>query len=314
MDWPALPGAPEHVRKDLEALRKAATAAAHDGMRPSWVRTRAFGMLQAARDPALEDLIPTLLDGAQPPELQSAAARSVAVVADRALTAAIFARWDALSLSTRRVLLEVMTSSVPLAESLVDAVAGGAVAASELGPSTRDALRRLNAPSLKTRLSKVLPDAPGSDRREVLARYLHALALRPQPARGRDLFARHCLTCHVRGGVGARVGPDLLSVSGRPPADLIVAILDPSREVAPDGIAAVVETREGRILTGLLVEENPAAIHLRRAEGLEDVIPRTEIEAVRSTGKSLMPDGLELVLGIQDLADLIGFLKSPLTP
>ena len=93
-----------------------------------------------------------------------------------------------------------------------------------------------------------------------------------------------------------------------------MAILDPSREVAPDGIAAVVDTREGRTLTGLLVEETPAAIHLRRAEGLEDIVPRAEIEAVRSTGKSLMPDGLEQVLGIQDLADLIGFLKSPEKP
>ncbi len=311
VDWPARLAAPTHLRIEIAKLRKAAVGAAHDGPRPSWVRARAFALLLAVRDPALKDEIPALLDVAQPPDLQMAAARTVAVVDDAALTDAVLARWDTLSLSTRRILLEVLTGSVPLAERLVQAVAGGVVAASELSPSTRDALHRLNVASLQSRLARVLPDAPGTDRRGVLSRYQQALTLKPQPARGRDLFKRNCLTCHARGGEGAKVGPDLLSVSGRPPDDLMVAILDPSREVAPDGMAAVVETKDGRTLTGLLVEETPAALHLRRAEGLEDIIPRSEIEAVRSTGKSLMPDGLEQVLSLQDLADLIGFLKSP---
>jgi putative heme-binding domain-containing protein len=90
-----------------------------------------------------------------------------------------------------------------------------------------------------------------------------------------------------------------------------MAILDPSREVAPDGLAVVLATTDGRTLTGLLAEETPAAIRLRRAEGLEDVIPRSEIEALRPTGRSLMPDGLEQVLKAQDVADLIEFLRTP---
>ncbi len=314
LDWPALAGAPEQVRRAVERLRKAATATARDGARPPWVRSRAFALLLAVRDPSLKDLIPALLDASQSPELQKAAARAVAVVGDRTLADVLFTRWDAMTLSTRRVLLEVLTGSVPLAERLVEAVAGGAVAASELGPSARDALRRLNDPSRLTRLARVLPEAPGTDRRVVLARSERVLALKPEPARGRDLFNRHCLTCHARGGRGAQVGPELLSVAGRPPADLLVAILDPNREVAPDGIAVVVATTQGRTLTGLLVEETPAALHLRRAEGLDDVIPRADIEAVHSTGRSLMPDGLEQVLGLQDLADLIAFLKSPAPP
>src|SRR5262249_55644647 len=75
-------------------------------------------------------------------------------------------------------------------------------------------------------------------------------------------------------------------------------------------------TTQGRTLTGLLAEETPAAVRLRRAEGLDDVIPRDEIEALRPTGRSLMPDGLEQVLDLQDVADLIAFLRSraPDTP
>ena len=100
-----------------------------------------------------------------------------------------------------------------------------------------------------------------------------------------------------------------MSVAGRPEEDLLVAILDPSREAAPDGLGVVVLTTNGQTLTGLLAEETPSAIRLRRAEGVEDVIPRGEIEALRPTGRSLMPDGLEQVLSPQDVADLIAFLR-----
>jgi len=93
-----------------------------------------------------------------------------------------------------------------------------------------------------------------------------------------------------------------------------VAILDPSREVAPDGLAVVVATTRGQTLTGLLVEETASSLRLRRAEGLDDVVPRDEVEAVRPTGRSLMPDGLEQVLSQQDVADLIAYLKAPEPP
>ena len=98
---------------------------------------------------------------------------------------------------------------------------------------------------------------------------------------------------------------------GRPKDDLLIAILDPSREVAPDGLGVVVATSQAQTFTGLLAEETPAAVRLRRAEGLDDIIPRDEIEALRPTGRSLMPDGLEQVLALQDVADLIAFLRSP---
>ena len=64
------------------------------------------------------------------------------------------------------------------------------------------------------------------------------------------VLQKHCQTCHARNGKGAKVGPDLISVAGRPPDDILVAILDPSREVPPDGLSVVVVTNEGRTLTG----------------------------------------------------------------
>ena len=179
----------------------------------------------------------------------------------------------------------------------------------EIDPATREALRRLPDPTLRARVESVLKSAPEVDRREVVRRYQPALSLGGDSSRGRALFEKYCMTCHARDGRGAKVGPDLLTVAGRPAEDLLVAILDPSREAAPDGLGVVVLTTNGQALTGLLAEETPSAIRLRRAEGVEDVIPRGEIEALRPTGRSLMPDGLEQVLSPQDVADLIALLR-----
>ena len=123
------------------------------------------------------------------------------------------------------------------------------------------------------------------------------------------LFEKNCQTCHSYRGNGARVGPELVGVAGKNKLDLLISILDPARDASPDGMGVIVLTKDGRTLSGLLVQENASMIRLRRAEGLEDEVARSEIEVVRSTGRSLMPEGLEQVLSHQDIADLIGFLR-----
>jgi putative membrane-bound dehydrogenase-like protein len=290
-------------------VRDEAVAVAKDAGFAPWRRVAALELLLETKHPAARRIVPVLLDPKQPIELQTAAARGVARIADAERLGAVFDDWQTYSLATRRVLLGSLASTVSLAERLIEAVARDDIPAAELDPATRDALRSLRDPKLQARVAEVLRSGPAADRRAVVERYGAALALRADPSRGRTLFVKHCQTCHALGGDGPRVGPDLASVAGRPESDLLASILDPSREVAPDGVAVVVSTTTGQILTGLLAEETPSAIRLRRAEGLEEVVPRSQIEGLRPTGRSLMPDGLEEVLRPQDLADLIGFLR-----
>jgi len=70
-----------------------------------------------------------------------------------------------------------------------------------------------------------------------------------------------------------------------------------------------IATEDGRIFTGILVSETDSSVTLRKAEGKEDVIPREQIEVMRSTGQSLMPVGLEKDLSPQDIADVIAWIK-----
>ena len=71
----------------------------------------------------------------------------------------------------------------------------------------------------------------------------------------------------------------------------------------------VVRTTDGRVLTGLIAGESDAGLTLRRAQNQEDNILRSEIEEIASSGKSLMPEGLEQKITPQDMADLIAYLK-----
>ncbi len=96
----------------------------------------------------------------------------------------------------------------------------------------------------------------------------------------------------------------------RTPEDLIVHILDPNREVAPNYQNYNVATTDGRILTGLIADESATSVTLRRAEGAQDVIPRAQIEEISSTGLSLMPEELEKEIDAQAMADLIAYLRS----
>ena len=106
------------------------------------------------------------------------------------------------------------------------------------------------------------------------------------------------------------MGPNLLAViTGKSTEDLLTAILDPNREVDPRYVNYLANTVDGRVLTGIITAETAGAITLRRSEGGEDTIRRSDLESLRSTGISLMPEGLEKNITKQEMADLIGFVR-----
>src|SRR5262249_38137841 len=109
---------------------------------------------------------------------------------------------------------------------------------------------------------------------------------------------------------GVEVGPDLLSaLKTKPPEALLIDILDPSREVDPRYLNYQVRTEAGRVFSGMIASETANSITLRRAEKAEDVILRSQIDAIEATAKSIMPEGLETQISKQEMADLIAYLR-----
>jgi putative heme-binding domain-containing protein len=123
--------------------------------------------------------------------------------------------------------------------------------------------------------------------------------------RGTAIFEKKCAACHKLGAVGSDVGPNLAALTDRAPRSLLAAILDPSRAVEARYVSYLAVTTDGRSLTGILETETGNSITLLGEQAKRQTILRADLELLRSSGKSLMPDGLERDLSPQDLADLI---------
>jgi putative heme-binding domain-containing protein len=223
----------------------------------------------------------------------------------------LFDRWSSHTRATRDVMLGEALRSPAGVEALVAALETDVFSAHELPAGTRETLAQLHDESLRRRLQPILAAAAPADRSEVVARYADVANRRGDSARGAGIFRQNCQACHAVQGIGQQVGPDLASVASRRTEQLLVDILDPSRQVSPDYISYLVETKDGRIMTGLLAAETADSVTLRREERQQDTIPRDNIEQLRASGKSLMPDGLEQKLTPDELADLLEFLHHP---
>jgi putative membrane-bound dehydrogenase-like protein len=277
---------------------------------PAAQRLVALDVLARGRPDLAEGIIPRLLQPTGPQELQIAAARAVALAGRPVLAENALADWNSLTLATRRELLAALAGSPALTEVLYRAITRQTIRPGELDASTRQAMERLPDSALKREALSILARFAPQPRWAVLKRYRAALTLAGDVRRGASVFARHCLTCHQHQGQGHGVGPDLSGIAGRAPDALLNDILNPNAEIAPDFTAIAVATHAGQVFTGLLADENATTVKLRRAGGLEDTLLRSQVEQIRSTGQSLMPEGFEQALGLQDMADLIAFLRA----
>jgi putative membrane-bound dehydrogenase-like protein len=290
---------------------RAATTAAAEG--PVKSRVEAIRLLGLGTVGHALDVLVPLLDARQPAEVQLVTLQTLAPLPDRRVADGVLAQWKSLSPSVRREALEVLFARPERLARLLDALETGQVLPVDLDPGRRTQLLALKDPRLHERAEKILgtqgSNASG-DRGAVVASYRKALGLTGDEGRGRAVFKKACATCHVAEGVGVEVGPNLVTIVGRTAEDLLIHILDPNREVAPAYLNYNVALADGRVLSGLIADESANSLTLKRAEGATDVIPRGQIEAVSSTGQSLMPEGLEKGLEPQDFADVIAYLKS----
>ncbi|MGD9720700.1 MAG: PVC-type heme-binding CxxCH protein [Pirellulales bacterium] len=302
-------GAQRRQRAAVEALVAAARKLAVDDRQSLDHRLLALDVLSRL-DAQAGKIVVELTDPRHDQSLQTAAAGAIAS-ADAATAEAMLASWPTRTTATRRALVAGALRSATATAALVAALEGDHISARELDTSTRDALRAVRDAGLQARIDKLLGEEPSGDRAAVLARYEPALKTDGDRLRGAALFARQCLACHSVQGRGQRVGPDLSGVGARPREAVLADVLDPNRQVSPDFVAYTLVTTEGQVLSGLLVSETAASVTLRRAEGAQDFVPRAQIEQLRATGKSLMPEGMEQNLSPQDMADLLDFLARP---
>lgn len=128
---------------------------------------------------------------------------------------------------------------------------------------------------------------------------------------GKLLFEKSCGTCHQLFGHGNKIGPDLTTANRADPAALLGNIVDPSAVIRREFMNYIVVTTTGRVLTGVMVEQNAASVTVVDADNQRVIIPRNEIDELREAENSLMPEQLLEKLTPQELRDLFAYLQSP---
>jgi putative membrane-bound dehydrogenase-like protein len=129
------------------------------------------------------------------------------------------------------------------------------------------------------------------------------------PKRGHDLFMKNCGVCHQLFGEGQSVGPELTHANRQDRDFLLVSIVDPSAVIRKEFLNYNIETTDGSVLSGLIVEQTPNSITLAAAKNERTTISRSQIRSLKESTVSLMPEGLLEPLKPQELRDLFSYLQ-----
>jgi putative heme-binding domain-containing protein len=301
------------VRQSILAVYERARSLVADEATPTAIRCQAIGLFGGALGAADEErsILVDLLSPSTPLEVQLAAVARLAGFRDRRSVAQLLSRWSELSHSVREAVALQLVSSAESTEALVAALESSTVLVGDLSPSVRQTLRQASSQSLQARVNRLLGKTTAANQ-DVIQRYLQFQQNRSQAdlARGRELFRKHCAACHVPDASGRATGPDLTNLTDRSPAALTESILAPNRSVEPQFRGYIVVLSDGRVLTGTIAEEAGASITLAQADGKRAVVNRADIDELRNTGLSLMPEGYQQELDPAMLRDLVEFLRN----
>jgi putative heme-binding domain-containing protein len=291
-------------------FRQAADTARNEKATPA-ARVAAVRVLGFAPFELVGQPLSELLNPRSPVEVQSAAVRALAGYSDPKVGPLLLAAWDGYGPTLRREATEVLCARPERVAALLDAVESRKVPAAHLEAARAEALRKHTDAAIRTRAVKLLGGQVAADRKKVLDDYRPALDLKGDAGRGRDLFRKNCTACHRLENVGYEVGANLTAaLRNKSKEALLIDILDPSREVDPRFVNYQLTTTSGRSVSGLLAVETPTSVTLRRGEKAEDTVLRTQIDELRATAKSLMPEEFEKQLDRQQVADVIEYLMS----
>jgi putative membrane-bound dehydrogenase-like protein len=296
----------------LQALFRRAAASAGDTQAPAGLRLSALALLGYSNFATVAPLIAQILGRPQPSDLQLATVRAVERMGDLQGAALLIAKenWSGYTPQVREAVVATLSSRPPLAALLFDAIKAGVVAPAEISSNRRAQLLKHADAGVRQQAEALFKSIEGGDRMEIYRANRALLTSAGDVALGRTAFQRVCAVCHTHRGVGGKVGPDLTGLRNQPADAILLHILVPNYEVAPNYQTLTVVTEDGRTLAGWLAAESEGSVTLRTAFGTEETVMRKKIATFTASGLSLMPDGLEQAMTKPELAGLVAFLKS----
>ena len=269
------------------------------------IRTLAFG----EGTELMGSLMELALSGTDVP-IRQAAIDVLSRISDPSIGSQLIAAFDAQTPLLRRAILDLMLAQESRTDQLLGLLERGEIKTSEIDPTRQTRLTRHRNKELSARAEKMFSSVIAPDRAAVISNYQPAIETKGNAARGRAIFEKNCVTCHRVDSIGINVGPDIGDTRDKLPEYLLLNILDPNRAVDANYFSYTLITRQGKAYTGLIKAETAGSITIRLPEGKEETILRSDVDELKTTGQSLMPVGFEKTINVEQMSDLISFLKN----
>ena len=283
-----------------------------DDKTPTAMRLSALSALVERRVPGLVQDLHGLIDDSA---VRGPVLRALAAYDDPATPEILLNHYGNLPQSDRNDAIATLASRPRWALVLLNAVEGGRVPRVDLSIAVARQLQAFGDPKIGARLEavwgKIQPTS--KSKAALMTKYKSFLGSSQEPppdsSRGRALFNRACLSCHKLFDAGGDVGPELTG-SDRANTDYILEnVLDPSAAVSRDYTLTNIATADGRLISGIVREQTDASLVIQTAnERL--VVPREDVEAIKPSNTSMMPEGLLDPFSPGEIRDLFAYLAA----
>ena len=323
--WPALyeklKASPnEEVRQQAQALAAAfGGGSALDGLRKTLAdsvakpdaRHAALDSLLAAKD---AQTLPLLLNLVRAPgPLRAAALRGLAAYEDARIPTQILVVYPALDATEKHDALGSLLARAASARVLIASIDAKKFERSAITAPLARQLQGLHDADIDAWLAKNwgAVRTTSADTQKQIATFKKFLTtdsiLRANASHGRALFAQSCAICHNMFGEGAKIGPELPG-SFEDVDYLLQNIIDPNAIIGKDYQQTFVETKDGRMVSGVLASDDADIVTLKTLAGPAKV-SRADIKSIEVSPNSLMPAGLLNALDEDSVRDLFLYLR-----
>ncbi|HSI35543.1 MAG: c-type cytochrome [Phycisphaerae bacterium] len=296
----------------LDAFKKTAA----DAKAAPAERVKAIESLLAKPDASLAPLFQSLLADKAPGVAESAIKGLGTLPEDARTSAALFDAYKGLDADAQRAALNLLSFKKGYARQLVDAIKANKVPPKDLTAYTVRQLRNHEDKDIDAFVTATWGVARTTPQAKLdqVAQYKRMLApealAKADPKAGRAIFAKTCQQCHTLFGEGGKVGPDITG-SNRTDIDyLMVNIVDPSAVIPKDYQVTNVYLKDNDVISGILTQEDAESVTIV-TESTNTRVERKEIDTIKKSELSMMPEGLLLPLSKTEMLNLIAYLRSP---
>ena len=257
----------------------------------------------------LEESKNVLLDNLSPQvnvELQERAVQSLARLD---CAAELVAKIPSSGPTIQQKIQSTLLTRTPWAKAITDGVKARSIVAENLSPATIQSLLDHKNDSIKDDAQELFGNPSESDRIALIEQYQSALDSVGDPSQGKKIFQEHCANCHLHNGVGQNVGPALSALASKDRAYILKSILQPNAAVEWKYKSYNLLTNDGRLVSGMISSESATSVEIVTADGKKTSLLLSEIEDMRSSTKSFMPEGFERSISPSQMTDLMQFVR-----